>query len=128
MADQEVLDKERKRHRRVRWLAILCAAGMVAGLGREATALALGLFAHVGPDPSKAPPEVVEGLLTSVFAPRAPLVLRGHTGAIGRAAFSPDGSVAATAGADGAVWLWSVKGGKAIATLADVPSFAAVDG
>jgi WD40 repeat protein len=48
-----------------------------------------------------------------------PLLLRGHSGAVGRLAFRGDGKVLATAGQEGTVRLWDIPGGKALATFTD---------
>ncbi len=44
-------------------------------------------------------------------------VLRGHTDEVFAAAFHPDGTRLATAGRDGAVWLWDLARGEAVARL-----------
>jgi eukaryotic-like serine/threonine-protein kinase len=44
-------------------------------------------------------------------------VLRGHTDEVFAVAFHPDGTRLATAGRDGAVWLWDLARGEAVARL-----------
>jgi WD40 repeat protein len=44
-------------------------------------------------------------------------VLRGHDGQVGRAAFSPDGTLILTAGEDRAARLWGASTGKEVLTL-----------
>jgi len=44
-------------------------------------------------------------------------VLRGHTDEVYAVAFHPDGTRLATAGRDGAVWLWDLARGEAVARL-----------
>jgi WD40 repeat protein len=44
-------------------------------------------------------------------------VLRGHTDKVFAVAFHPDGTRLATAGREGAVWLWDLARGEAVARL-----------
>jgi hypothetical protein len=44
-------------------------------------------------------------------------VLRGHTGEVFAVAFHPDGTRLATAGRDGAVWLWDLARGDEVVRL-----------
>jgi WD40 repeat protein/predicted Ser/Thr protein kinase len=44
-------------------------------------------------------------------------VLSGHTDVVLAAAFHPDGTRLATAGRDGAIWLWDLERGEAVARL-----------
>jgi hypothetical protein len=44
-------------------------------------------------------------------------VLRGHTDMVYAAAFHPDGTRLATAGGDGAIWLWDLARGEEVARL-----------
>ena len=50
-------------------------------------------------------------------------VLRGHTDVVYAVAFHPDGTRLATAARDGAVWLWNVARGEAVARLTGHKSF-----
>lgn len=53
---------------------------------------------------------------------RVRYTLRGHTSAVNAVAFSPDGLLLATGGADGAVQLWEVRSGLLRMTLAKLPA------
>jgi WD40 repeat protein/predicted Ser/Thr protein kinase len=54
------------------------------------------------------------GDLAYVFRPgRAPTILAGHTAAVRRAAWSPDGAQLVTASADGSARVWPAQGGAA---------------
>src|SRR5437870_2584437 len=55
-------------------------------------------------------------LCTPVIA-QAPTELKGHTGLIYGVAFSPDGKLLVSAGADALVKLWDVTGQKELKTL-----------
>jgi hypothetical protein len=50
-------------------------------------------------------------------------VLRGHTDEVYAVAFHPDGTRLATAARDGAVWLWDLARGEAVARLPRHKSF-----
>jgi WD40 repeat protein/predicted Ser/Thr protein kinase len=50
-------------------------------------------------------------------------VLHGHTGEVYAAAFHPDGTRLATAGRDGAIWLWNLARGAEMARLQGHTSF-----
>ena len=49
--------------------------------------------------------------------PRSRLTLKGHTDAVNAVAFSPDGKVVVTAGADKKVHVWDVTTGKQMRTM-----------
>jgi WD40 repeat protein len=53
----------------------------------------------------------------STVYPPPSQVLRGHTDDVYAVAFHPDGKRLATAGRDGAVWLWDLARGEAVAQL-----------
>jgi WD40 repeat protein len=59
----------------------------------------------------------------STLHPRPSQVLRGHTDEVYAVAFHPDGKRLATAARDGAVWLWDVARGGAVARLPRHKSF-----
>jgi WD40 repeat protein len=50
-------------------------------------------------------------------------VLRGHTDDVYAVAFHPDGSRLASAGRDGAVWLWDLARGEAVVRLSGHKSY-----
>ena len=50
-------------------------------------------------------------------------MLRGHTDEVFAVAFHPDGTRLATAGRDGAVWLWDLARGEEVARLQGHTSF-----
>jgi WD40 repeat protein len=54
---------------------------------------------------------------SSPSAPAALLTLRGHQGPVHRAAFSPDGKLVVTAGADGTARVWDSASGKLVSDL-----------
>ena len=62
-------------------------------------------------------PEAQDALHRAVQASSVELTLRGHTGAVRRAVFSPDGMRIATASADGTAKIWDAANGKELLTL-----------
>src|SRR6185369_517421 len=90
-----------------------------AGREREALTAGIELFGRVGPDTSRAPPDMVLGLSAALFAPRTPVTLRGHAGAVTAAAWSADGARVITASADGSARVWDVKTRKTTSVLTE---------
>jgi WD40 repeat protein len=62
-------------------------------------------------------PEAQDALHRAVQASSVELTLRGHTGVVRRAVFSPDGMRIATASADGTAKIWDAANGKELLTL-----------
>lgn len=62
-------------------------------------------------------PEAQDALHRAVQASSVELTLRGHTGAVRRAVFSPDGMRIATASADGTAKIWDAASGNELLTL-----------
>ncbi len=58
-------------------------------------------------------------LRQSLLESRVRVVLRGHTDKVASAAFSPDGTLLATAGADGTARIWEAATGRELASLAE---------
>ena len=65
-------------------------------------------------DTRKTDPETQSALRTAVAADDVLAVLRGHTDAVERASFSPDGREVVTAGDDGTARLWNSRTGKVV--------------
>lgn len=61
--------------------------------------------------------EAQDALHRAVQASSVELTLRGHTGVVRRATFSPDGMRIATASADGTAKIWDAANGKELLTL-----------
>jgi WD40 repeat protein len=93
--------------------------------GREFEALSVALQAagsdlksHGGTVPL---PAVVEGLDAAVHAAKYSLPLRGHSGGVASAAFSPDGSRLLTIDEPGTARLWDTSDGRLVASWKVVP-------
>lgn len=87
--------------------------------GHEIEGLLLGVSAvgHSGADPADAPPGATAGLVSAVMAARTSFPLRGHTGIVLSAKFSPDGTRILTTSRDRTARLWDVRDGRLLATF-----------
>lgn len=93
--------------------------------GREIPAL-LEIVKLVGPSlrRSEVPlPAALEGLSAAVDAGRRSRPLRGHTGRLESAVFSPDGQQVLTASTDHSVRLWDAQTGETLRVWADAGDF-----
>lgn len=126
--------------RRIRWLAAVLAviaalavvASIVAWRSREqawARELAAASVANLAFDPERSTllalesldvaPSAMAGdaLHQALLASRIEAVLTGHSGEVSDVAYSPDGSLLASAGFDGTLRLWDVRTHELVRTL-----------
>ena len=105
-------DDHKPRRSRVR-RALVVAAAVAVGIGAT-----LAVQALIGDDePGRA--------ASSVPADGSVIELRGHLDSVHTAAFSPDGSLALTAAADGRIIVWDARNGDRLTTIGETGDYVA---
>ena len=107
-------------------LSGLSRVALAEDLPMQSLKLALAAWPRIGDERRPQLRRTIETLVAAIPQSHQRTVLRGHTGQVRGAAFSPDGTRVVTVSADKTARLWDVKTGAEVAVLDDhEPEFSA---